>query len=215
MNYLPVYLMADSRLLFQQQKDGSYYLASIRNELESKDPIAAYIGASNGDQPEFYDLFVAGMNNIGIGRCHHITASFGDHEKEALEAAELILLAGGEVKKGWDILVKTGIKDIILRKYMEGALLMGISAGAIQLTPEGLGIFPFLLGAHEEEEDWQNLQTLIELSLTIKSGIGLPYGSAIKYHPDHNIQVLTKPVLEFVSKEGRISRTLLFSEKIV
>ena len=146
---LPVYLMADSRLLFQQQKDGSYYLASIRKELESKDPIASYIGASNGDLPEFYDLFVAGMNNIGIGRCYHITAAFEDHEKESLEAAEVILLAGGEVKKGWDVLVKTGIKDIILRKYREGALLMGISAGAIHLTPEGLGIFPYLLGAHE------------------------------------------------------------------
>ena len=53
----PLYLLADSHLLFWK-RDASSLAERVRADLESVNPKAAYIGAANGDQPEFYSLFI-------------------------------------------------------------------------------------------------------------------------------------------------------------
>ena len=66
----PIFLLADSQLLFWREEGGEPFLARARKLMEQDAPErvfkAAYLGASNGDAPEFYDLFVAAMGEIGI-----------------------------------------------------------------------------------------------------------------------------------------------------
>ena len=64
----PLYLLADSQLLFAK-RGGTSLPARIRGDLETDNPKAAYLGASNGDQPEFYRLFVDAMELMEIRNC--------------------------------------------------------------------------------------------------------------------------------------------------
>ena len=48
----PVYLFSDSQLLFWKS-DGICFLNSVTEGLQKNSLKAAYIGASNGDLPEF------------------------------------------------------------------------------------------------------------------------------------------------------------------
>jgi hypothetical protein len=53
-----IYLLADSQLLFWHE-DGKLFIESIRTSVRHDSPKAAYVGASNGDNPDYYSLFVA------------------------------------------------------------------------------------------------------------------------------------------------------------
>ena len=103
-------------------------------ELARDTPLsAAYIGASNGDRPEFYGIFEAAVDAIGINGRRMIDSSFSPDDRAFLERAQLIVLAGGDVRLGWNTFEKTGMKEVILGRYAQGAVLVGISAGAVQL----------------------------------------------------------------------------------
>ena len=99
---------------------------------------AAYLGASNGDRPEFYEIFKAALGNVGWTDCRMITSAFSPDERAWLESARLILLAGGDVRLGWETFGRTGIKEVLLTRYAQGAVLIGISAGAVQLGRHAL-----------------------------------------------------------------------------
>src|SRR5580693_10114787 len=97
----PVFLLADSQLLFWRE-GGRPFLARARELLAADGPSpvggaprAAYLGASNGDAREFYDLFVAAMAEIGIADCRMIPSEPAAEDHSWLENADLVLLAGG------------------------------------------------------------------------------------------------------------------------
>ncbi len=62
-----------------------------------------------------------------------------DGELEFLERADLILLAGGDPAAGWRALEASGAAAVIAERYRAGAILVGISAGAVQLGQAWLG----------------------------------------------------------------------------
>jgi cyanophycinase len=183
----PLYLLADSQLLFSRAGDNSLP-TEIRANLPPGNPKAAYIGASNGDRAEFYDLFVAAMESIGISNCRSVPTRPASEDKLFLEDADLVLLAGGDVELGWRAFERNGVKDLLLRKRYDGSTLIGVSAGAVQLglgaltdapRPEKLDLFAFVplyIGAHEEEEEWWNLRALVNLDSRGVRGIGIPKG---------------------------------------
>src|ERR1700741_520290 len=76
----PLYLLADSQLLFWKRQDRLLLEAAL-DGLAGAIPLnAAYIGASNGDRPEFYEIFEAAMDAIGITDRRMIDSSCGpDH----------------------------------------------------------------------------------------------------------------------------------------
>ncbi|HEY7216186.1 MAG TPA: Type 1 glutamine amidotransferase-like domain-containing protein, partial [Thermoanaerobaculia bacterium] len=133
----PIFLLADSQLLFWRDEEGRRFLDRAREliaaEAPEKQPKAAYLGASNGDAPEFYELFLAAMAEIGVRDCRHVPARPAAGDLAFLEEAGLILLAGGDVRRGWTTFEETGVKDKLMERYYAGALLIGISAGAVQL----------------------------------------------------------------------------------
>ena len=115
----PLYLLADSQLLFWERR-GRLLLEAAVDGLARDTPLsAAYIGASNGDRPEFYGIFEAAVDAVGITDRRMIDSSFGPDDRAFLERAKLIVLAGGDVRLGWNTFEKTGMKDVILRRYAE------------------------------------------------------------------------------------------------
>jgi len=134
----PLYLLADSQLLFWKRQDRLLLDAALDGLARDTPLRAAYIGASNGDRPEFYRIFEAAMDAIGIADRRMIESSFGPDDRAFLECAQLVVLAGGDVRLGWNTFEKTGMKDVILGRYAQGAVLVGISAGAVQLGRYGI-----------------------------------------------------------------------------
>ena len=198
----PIYLFADSQLLFWSYK-GTFFLDALRERIVPTAPKAAYIGASNGDDPQFYSIFAAAMENIGIRDCRMILSSFTPVDESFMNGADIILLAGGDVERGWRVFNQTGLTEMIAKRYYEGAVLIGISAGAIQLglfglvQEEGLNklidtfkLVPFIIGAHEEKRGWKSLRGGIELLDGSAKGIGIATGGGLIYHPDQSIEAI-------------------------
>ena len=167
---------------------------------------AAYIGASNGDDPDFYSIFVAAMEGAGVFDCAMISSALSEAELAFLNDAQIILLAGGDVEVGWQVFLRNGLSKHIVRRYFEGATLIGTSAGAVQLGLGGLGangslietfkLVPFIIGAHEESTNWQTTRELLRLSAPGSKAIGLPTGGGAAYHPDRAIEPLRHPLVE-------------------
>ena len=216
----PMYMLADSQLLFWKEAD-SPFLQRAREEIESAEPSAAYIGASNGDIPEYYSLFQGAMEQIQISNCRMINSKLMPEDKAFVEQADLLLLAGGEVELGWRTFEENGLKEIIARRRIEGAVLIGISAGAVQM---GLGwltesavmkkmdtfrFAPFYVSAHEEQQEWWNLRALVNLASEDARGVGIPAGGGLIYHNDGVLEPVRKPLVEFVKLENDIVEHLL------
>src|SRR5436305_10939765 len=136
----PIFLLADSQLLFWRGEEESL-LERVKGAIAAEEPgrpiRAAYLGASNGDASEFYELFMAAMDSVGIRRYRHIPAEPDAEDLEFLSTADLILLAGGDVDRGWQAFQKHGVQQKLVERYYGGALLIGLSAGAVQLGLKG------------------------------------------------------------------------------
>lgn len=226
MTLQPIYLFADSQLLFWKD-EGSLFLDSVGSRVMHSSPKAAYIGASNGDVPEFYSLFAAAMEGIGVHACKMILSSFPVEDESFLNEADIILLAGGDVEMGWGILAERGIKEVVMRRYYEGAVLLGVSAGAVQLGLCGLmereqsfdglvetfKLVPFSIGAHEEGREWETLKRTLRLLNGGSKGIGIPAGGGLIYYPDQSVEAIRQPLSVFSIEGGEMKHDLLFPKE--
>jgi cyanophycinase len=211
--------MADSQLLFWKRNERLLLEAALDGLAQDAPLTAAYIGASNGDRPEFYGIFEAAMDAVGITDRHMIDSSFGADGRAFLERARLIVLAGGDVRLGWTTFEKTGMKDVILDRYAKGAVLVGVSAGAVQLgrygiveTPhtegtellEVFNLVPLVIDAHDERAEWARLARAIQTLQASATGLGIPSGGGVIAHPDGTVEALRRPAhrLTFDSTRG-------------
>lgn len=164
------------------------------------------------------------MDIVGITDRSMIGSSFGPDDRALLERAQLIVLAGGDVRLGWNTFEETGMKDAILDRYAKGAVLVGISAGAVQLgrygivgTPESsdtelLDVFnlvPVVIDAHDERAGWARLSRTIQLLKGSVTGLGIPTGGGVIAHPDGSIESLRHPAHRFIYTGGRVVRSAL------
>lgn len=220
----PVILLADSQLLFWRDEDGKPFLDRVRKLFDEESPgrdlKAAYVGASNGDLREFYDLFVAAMGEIRVTACRQIPSQPTPEDLAYLGEADLILLAGGDVRRGWDVFQETGIKDKIVERYYGGAVLLGVSAGAVQLGLKGwddddklfdtFRIVPFVVDVHDEPS-WVRLSRVVPRAGEHARGFGIPSGAGAIYHPDYSVEPVRHPVVEVdLTEEGTVRQALLF-----
>ncbi|OBJ39028.1 Type 1 glutamine amidotransferase-like domain-containing protein [Mycobacterium colombiense] len=220
----PLYLLADSQLLFWKRDDTLLLETAVDELARDGSMSAAYIGASNGDRPEFYEIFEAAMDAVGITDRRMIGSSFGPDDRAFLGRARLILLAGGDVRLGWNTFEKTGMKDVILARYSKGAVLVGISAGAVQLGryglvetadtegPEVLDMFdlvPLVIDAHDERAEWSRLSRTIRLLEGTASGLGIPSGGGVIAHPDGTVEPLRRPAHAFTFQGTGVARAVL------
>lgn len=218
----PIYLLADSQLLFWRSKD-ALFLDSIRELIVHEAPRASYVGASNGDDPAYYSIFEAAMEGIGIRDCRMILSSFSTDDRRFIEDSHLILLAGGDVERGWNVLTEVGLRQLIIEKYYQGTVLIGVSAGAVQLGLFGLveveasssqlidtfKLVPFMIGAHDEAQEWKTLRETIQMLDGSAKGIGIPTGGGLIYYPDQSIEAIRYPLSEFSIRDGVLNQSLL------
>lgn len=222
-DFKSLYLFADSQLLFWK-RHGRLLLEEILEEAATEAPRAAYIGASNGDRPEFQEIFAAAMQSVGVADRRSIDSAFSPDDRAFLESAHIILLAGGDVRVGWDTFERTGMKDAILARYAGGAVLVGISAGAVQLgrqaivaatgsaASELLDVFnlvPAVVDVHDERNDWGTLSSTIHLLEGAAMGLGIPTGGGVAVHPDGEMEPLRQPAHEFRFDGSRLTHSLL------
>lgn len=221
----PIYCLADSQLLFWRE-DGRAepWLARVRSGLPEAGARAAYLGASNGDDPAFYSIFRAAAEGVGIEDHRMVLSRFDGDDRAFLASADLVVLAGGDPVLGWRLFEQSGLQEAILGRYFEGATLLGVSAGAVQLgwltAPEGaepepaglihtFRLVPAVVGVHEEGESWRRLRRLISLSGTSLRGLGIPAGGGLLYHPDGVVEPVRYPVHELVPEAGGLRQSLL------
>ena len=162
-------LLADSQLLFRPER-----LPQVAKHFAGRVVQAAYVGASNGNQPAFYELACAALETL-LGQpvpCTFVRTA-GDLPEQPVN---LLVLAGGSVSLGWAFLQQPA-----LRSWLDGilndpqALAIGVSAGAIHLArgcdpeqcdPEQPGplaqsyldAFPHFIAVHEEQQHWPSRQ---------------------------------------------------------
>ena len=218
----PLYLLADSQLLFWRN-DTDSLAERLHAGFDTSNPKAAYVGASNGDQPEFYSLFQAAMEAMEISNCRAVPSQPSKEDISFMETANLILLSGGDVELVWRTFEQNGLKEQIPRKRLDGAVLLGVSAGAIQLglgclstsaQPKQIDMFrfaPFYVGAHDEENDWWDLRALVNLSQSDARAIGLPAGGGAVYYSDGTLEPLRKPLIEIVKEDSKITENLMLA----
>ncbi|MFT4925976.1 MAG: cyanophycinase [Phenylobacterium sp.] len=206
-NTKPMYLLADSQPLFFNQ-DQTPFLNRVREQFGVGQPLtAAYIGAANGDVAEFFDIFTLAMEKIGISQCKHITSTLSNSALDFIQSADIILLSGGDVWQGWQTLQK--LDAILSHARTRGAVLIGISAGAIHLGKLGgfdkdrllnndlfatLGFVDAIFGAHDEKGNWNSLRQMVALTGGCLPGIGIASGGALIVQPDQFIEALYQPL---------------------
>ena len=104
----PIFLLADSQVLFARMEDGRPFGARLRNLLPSPGAKTAYVGASNGDDEAFYSIFKAAMDVAAFAERRMIGTGWSGDDRRWLESSELILLAGGDVARGWRVFHESG-----------------------------------------------------------------------------------------------------------
>lgn len=203
----PCYLLADSRLLFEGSADRARFLDDVVMNANSKRPSVAYIGASNGDNRSFYhDIFLPAFESVDVGERRLIVSRPSAEDTLFLARADIILLAGGSVEKGWNIFAGNGLRSLIAQRYRSGGLLLGISAGAVQLGCGGLaedesavvptfGFLGLYIGVHEEREDWKSLRLALSLQNQPVHGIGIPSGGGVMFYAGE-LYPIRKPLFE-------------------
>jgi peptidase E len=213
----PIFLLADSQLLFCRGKEG-LLLERIKQVISEENPgkkkiKAAYIGASNGDKPEFYEIFLSAVSQVGIKArdCLMIRSKPSKKENSFLDKADLLLLAGGDVGSGWQIMSENGVGEKVVERYHNGAVLIGISAGAVQLGSRGwpetpdyveavfptFQLVPYIIDVHHEEQQWELLSELVKNGEPHCRGFGIPGGGGAVFHPDWSIEAIRHPLIEF------------------
>ena len=221
----PIFLFADSQLLFWHTEEG-LLLDRVRQTLSvelADGPLkAAYLGASNGDVHEFFELFVAAMEGIGITDCRMIPTMPSPEDEAYLSQANVILLAGGDPWRGWQVFKENGLIERLIERYYAGAVLIGISAGAMQLGLKGwsehpqlphktfdtLKIVPYVIDAHQEPNWYLLRQVVREMGEGVR-GLGIPMGGGVIFHPDWSIEPVRHSLIEFTLADDQMQQTLL------
>ncbi len=229
-NVKPVFLLADSQILFWRAKEG-VFLDRVKRLMEEDNEApykAAYIGASNGDKPEYYDIFLSAMSQVGLegDQCRMIPSDPSEEDMAFLEEANLILLAGGDIEPGWEI-IKEKFQQTIVDRYYKGAVLIGISAGAVQLGTRGwteeqkvpdslfetFQLVPAVVDVHNEESDWEHVRAVVEHLGGYNRGFGIPSGGAAAYHPDWSFEAIRHHLVEFFFDKKELKRSLVLPKE--
>jgi len=213
----PMILLADSQLLFYTEGNQPY-MRRLLQLFEPNQPLkAAYIGASNDDQIEFFQLFESAMNNIGVNDCMHISQALNSSELSFLASAHIILLAGGEIWHGWKTIER--LAPLLNAAKSNGAVIIGTSAGAVQMGLLGwrdsefvnntdlfstLGYVPAMFSPHDENNEWRTLKQMVVQTAGCLPGIGIPTGSGVIVTPDNHIQAIRNPAVSFTIKGDKI-----------
>lgn len=169
------------------------------------------------------------MDRLGVAHRAFVRSRFDATDRAALQAADLVLLAGGDPAAAWRIFERTGIETAVRARRDAGAVLVGVSAGAVLLgwLAAAGGVeagepplvtfrfVPGVVGAHEEAADWAPLRRLLRRGGLSLPGYGIPTGGGLVVHPDGSLEPLAKPTLEIALDDAGPGRDKLLLPSFV
>lgn len=225
MNSLPIYLLAGGPGAKRHSPDPILQMAL--RELGKTKPSVAYIGAAHSDSLMFY-LFIKRMIvAAGAGKVELVSLvkKKSDMEKaqSIIQSADCIFVSGGDVREGMRVLTERSVIPLIKQRYNEGALIIGVSAGSIMLAKQWIdwpdennetsaelfpcmNIAPVLCDTHGEEDEWNELHSLVRLTDGDQIGYGIPSGGAMRISPDGAVEAISMPLCRIERKGGKIAR---------
>ena len=225
MNSLPIYLLAGGPGAKKQSPDPILQMAL--RELGKTKPSVAYIGAAHGDSLMFYLFIKRLITAAGAGKVELVSLvkKKSDMEKaqSIIQSADCIFVSGGDVKEGMRVLTERSVIPLIKKRYNEGALIIGVSAGSIMLAKQWIdwpdenneasaelfpcmNIAPVLCDTHGEEDEWNELHSLLRLTEGDQIGYGIPSGGAMRISPDGVVEAISMPLFRIEQQGSKIKR---------
>ncbi|MCL2879159.1 MAG: Type 1 glutamine amidotransferase-like domain-containing protein, partial [Treponema sp.] len=190
-----------------------------------QNPVIAYTGTANGDNPIFFKMMKTMLKNAGAEKVNFVHLAKKkpdlDSARKVLADADLIFLSGGEVEDGMNWLVKHDLTGFLRDLYRSGKRFLGVSAGVIMMgshwvhwDTEGddstsrlfdcLAFTPALFDVHGESEDWVELKAALKLLGPGSKAYGMPGGSMISADSCGTLINLEKKYLVFINDGGQV-----------
>lgn len=222
---LPIYLLAGGRGAKRESPDPILQMAL--RELGKTKPSVAYIGAAHGDSLTFYLFIKRLITATGAGKVELVPLakkkSNMEKAQSIIESADCIFVSGGDVNEGMRVLTEKLVVPLIKKRYNEGALIIGVSAGSIMLAKQWINwpdendeasaelfpcmnIAPVLCDTHGEEDKWNELHSLLRLTEGDQIGYGIPSGGAMRISTDGAVEAISMPLYRIEWQGGKIAR---------
>jgi cyanophycinase-like exopeptidase len=200
-------------------------------------PLVLYIGAASSDDSGFGARISAVLEAAGAERVlwPKLTGPKKERERarEALAQADLVFVGGGDVEVGVDAFHAADLLGDLRAAARRGAVLAGMSAGAIMLgerwirwpsTKAGddeaetyacLGLVPCSLDTHGEADDWSEARSFAAVRAREvgkeANVLGVPSGAALVIDVDGALHARGAPVVVWAAEPKRpatLARTL-------
>lgn len=202
-------------------------LAAVMAAAGKPRPVIAYVGAANGDDPDFFAWTAAALRAAGAGEVRAaLSAGHGPQGRSVrtlLAAADLVFMSGGDVEAGMRVLDAAGLAAFLRELHAAGKPFAGLSAGSIMLGREWvhwpdpdndasavrfpcLDLAPLVCDTHAEDDGWPELLRLLELQGAGAAGYGIPAGGGLRAAADGTVSALRLPLVRFANRRGRIER---------
>jgi len=222
---LPIYLLAGGPGAKRQSPDPILQMAL--RELGKTKPSVAYIGAAHGDSLMFYLFIKRLIVAAGAGKVELVPlAKKKSNIAEAqliIQSSDCIFVSGGDVSEGMRVLTEKSVIPLIKKRYDEGALIIGVSAGSIMLAKQWINwpdendeasaelfpcmnLAPVLCDTHGEADKWNELHSLLRLTEGDQIGYGIPSGGAMRISTDGAVEAISLPLYRIERKGGDIAR---------
>ena len=221
----PVYLLAGGR--GGDRKKMTAIIRSVFKETGKPSPKVAYIGAATDDNLLFYKMMTLPLTAAGAGEVKRVVLASKKADipkaKAILEDADVIYFGGGDVERGMQVLEEKNMVGFLQDLVRQDKVIFGISAGSIMLAKEWvrwknpddddsveifpcLNIAPVVCDTHAEEDDWEELKTLLKIAPADMTGYGIPSDAAIIVLPDGKVEALGAPVVRFTRRGKEVRR---------
>lgn len=222
---LPIYLLAGGPGAKRESPDPILQMAF--RELGKTKPSVAYIGAAHGDSLMFFLFIKRLIAAAGAGKVELVPLVKKKNKMEKaqsiIQSADCIFVSGGDVDEGMHVLTERSVVPLIKKRYNEGALIIGVSAGSIMLAKQWINwpdendegsaelfpcmnIAPVLCDTHGEEDKWNELHSLVRLTAGDQIGYGIPSGGAMRISRDGTIEAIRMPLYRIERRGGKIAR---------
>lgn len=225
-NKRPVYLLAGGRSRIRKVPDP--LIQAVFRESGTLSPTIAYVGTANDDDEGFFKHIAEYLRENGARRVNHalISPAKMDLQKaqDVLKSADIVFISGGDVERGMEVLNEKNMTHFLFELYKQGKPFFGLSAGSIMLAREWvrwrdpnddstaelfpcLGLAGVICDTHDEQDSWQELQTVLKLGKKNVTGYGIPTGTAIKVSPDGKVEALGGAVCQYVLHGAGVHRS--------
>jgi hypothetical protein len=193
-------------------------------ELAGARPLVAWIGAANQDSRPWFERAAQVLRPRYGADMHMVRTAFADESQRLVDDASVLYLPGGDVSLLSERLRALGLDERIRRRHADGALVVGVSAGAIGLTrwwvefPDDgrppcripcIGALDLAVDCHDEESDWEELRALLDAwgrdePAAVVEAYGIPQGGALEIAPGGEVTHLGAAPKRLRLDRGRV-----------